>query len=88
VAAERERAASLARERRLAALHAEGEGVWRRIAALVTTKKAADYDRTIDVLVDLRDACPEDEFSRRISELRDEHRRKPSPIDRLDRAGL
>jgi hypothetical protein len=87
-AAERERALAAARERRVTALRAEGEGVWRRIAALVATKKPAEYDRTVDLLVDLRDACPEKEFRRRISELRDEHRRKPSLLDRLDRAGL
>lgn len=87
-AAERARAAAAARERRVAALRAEGEGVWRRIAALVATKKPAEYDRTVDILVDLRDACPEGEFRRRIGELRDEHRRKPSLMDRLDQAGL
>jgi hypothetical protein len=77
-AIERERALAAARERRVSALRAEGEGVWRRIAALVASKKPAEYDQTVELLVDLRDACSEKEFSRRISELRDEHRRKPS----------
>ncbi len=86
--AERVRASAAARERRLAALRAEGEGVWRRIAALVATKKPAEHDRTVALLVDLREACSEDEFGRRISELRDEHRRKPSLKNRLDLAGL
>jgi hypothetical protein len=73
-------------QRRLAALRAEGEGVWRRIAALVATKKPAEYDRTVALLVDLREAGSEEEFGRRIRELRDEHRRKL--MDRLDLAGL
>ena len=85
---ERARASAAARERRLAALRAEGEGVWRRIAALVATKKPTEYDRTVALLVDLREACSEEEFDRRIRELRDEHRRKPSLMDRLDLAGL
>lgn len=54
----------------------------------MATKKPAEYDRTVDLLIDLRDTCPEPEFSHRISELRSEHRRKPSLIDRFDRAGL
>jgi hypothetical protein len=86
--AERVRASAAAQERRLAALRAEAEGVWRRIAALVATKKPAEYDRTVALLVDLRDACLEEEFGRRISELREEHRRKPSLMDRLGQAGL
>lgn len=87
-AAGHEHAVAAARERRVAALRSEGEVVWRRIAALVATKKPAGYDRTVELLVDLRDACPGEEFRRRIGELRDEHRRKPSLMDRLDRAGL
>jgi hypothetical protein len=87
-AAERGRAAAAVRERRLAELRAEGEAVWRRVAALVATKKPAEYDRTVDILVDLRDVCSAEEFRRRIGALRDEHRRKPSLMDRLDHAGL
>jgi hypothetical protein len=39
-------------------------------------------------LVDLREVYSKEEFSRRMAELREEHRRKPSLMDRLDRAGL
>lgn len=87
-AADQERAVAAARERRLTALRAEGEGSWRRIAALVATKKPGEYDRAVDLLLDLRDVCAKEDFSRRIGGLRDEHRRKPSLMDRLDQAGL
>ncbi len=87
-AAEQAVAVAAARERRLGALRTEGEGVWRRVAALVATKKPAEYDRAVDLLLDLREVCVEEEVSRGISELRDEHGRKPSLMDRLDQAGL
>jgi hypothetical protein len=87
-AAERERRAAAARERRLAALAAEGEGVWQRIAALIAAKKAAEYDTAVGILEDLSEVSADEDFSRRIGELRLEHRRKPALMERLDRAGL
>jgi hypothetical protein len=83
-AAERERA----RARRMAALRAEGERAWARVDALIETKKPAEYDRAVDLLGDLQDVVEEAEFGRRVAELRVRHARKPSLMDRFDRAGL
>ncbi|GAA1275761.1 hypothetical protein GCM10009609_43480 [Pseudonocardia aurantiaca] len=87
-AAERAKHAAAVRERRLAALAAEGDGVWHRIDALIAAKKPAEYDTAVGILEDLSEVSADEDFSRRIGELRLEHRRKPALMARLDRAGL
>jgi hypothetical protein len=87
-AAERERARVAERARRLATLAAEGDRVWARIDALIETKKPAEYERAVDMLNDLQDVAESAEFDRRVAELRVRHARKPSLMDRFDRAGL
>jgi hypothetical protein len=83
---ERERAAK--RARRLATLAAEGHQAWARVDALIETKKPAEYDRAVELLDDLQDVVEPAEFVRRVAELRVRHVRKPSLMDRFDRAGL
>jgi hypothetical protein len=83
---ERERAAEHAR--RLATLAAEGDRVWARVEAMVETKKPAEYDRAVELLEDLHNVAEPAEFERRVAELRVRHVRKPSLMDRFDRAGL
>ena len=90
--ARRERAAALAREKRLDALAVQGEHAWQRVSALVDTKKPREYDTAVELLADLR-ALSEREgdtvrFDRRLADLRQQHQRKPSLLQRLDRAGL
>lgn len=87
-AEERERDRAAKRARRLATLAAEGDGVWARVDAMIETKKPAEYDRAVDLLEDLRDVAEPVEFARRVAELRVRHARKPSLMDRFDRAGL
>ena len=48
----------------------------------------AEYDRAVDLLGDLQDVVEEAEFGRPVVELRVRHARKPSLMDRFDRAGL
>jgi hypothetical protein len=94
-AAERVRrlqAAAAARDKRLDALAAEGDKAWARAAALIDTKRPRDYDDAVKLLVDLRaigerEGQPE-HFARRLAQLRGQHQRKPSFIQRLDNAGL
>ncbi|HEV2782663.1 MAG TPA: hypothetical protein VGX25_25000 [Actinophytocola sp.] len=88
----RERRAAAARERRLDALAAEEEHAWAKVSALIDTKRPQEYDSAIALLTDLREVADRmgqpDEFDERYRQLRHEHRRKPSLIQRLDRAGL
>jgi hypothetical protein len=76
------------RQRRLAALAAEGDKAWGRVDALIETRKPAEYDRAVELLVDLEDVADERDFARRMAQLRNRHVRKPSLMDRFDRAGL
>lgn len=86
----RERAA--ARAERLAHLAAHEAEAWQRVDALIATKRPADYDEAVRLLVDLRDLHAQSgrsaAFATRLGELREQHARKPSFVQRLDRAGL
>lgn len=65
---------------------------WGQVAVLVETKRPQDYDRAVQLLVDLRDVAArsrqESGFRARLDELRARHAKKPSLLARLDRAGL
>jgi hypothetical protein len=87
-AAERTRRAEDARREHLAALAAEGEKAWGRVAARIAEKRASDYDVAAALLVDLREVTAPADFSRRIEQLRHEHTRKPAFLERLTNAGL
>ena len=54
-AAESARRAEVARRQRLAALAAEGDRAWARVAARIAEKKPSGYDVAVDLLVDLRE---------------------------------
>lgn len=90
--ARREREAAIAREKRLESLAQSEEQVWQRVSELIDTKRPGEYDNAVALLVDLKAvgerAGRAEEFERRIEELRLVHRRKPSLIARLDRAGI
>ncbi len=80
----------LARERRLDELAEDEEASWSRVDALIATRKPGDYDAAVAVLTELR-ALAEREghgstFAQRSAALRHTHARKPSLIERLDRA--
>ena len=87
-AAEAARRAEVARRERLAALAAEGDGAWVRVAARIAEKKPSGYDVAVDLLVDLREVCEPSVFASRLAALRREHGRKVSFVERLAHAGL
>ncbi|WNV82627.1 hypothetical protein [Umezawaea sp. Da 62-37] len=90
--ARRERDRTLARERRLDGLAQDRQVAWTRVDALIATRKPADYDAAIALLVDLRALADReerpDEFARRHAALRLAHKNKPSLIARLARVNL
>jgi len=90
--ARREAAAAVAREQRLDALAADPERAWRQVAGLIATKKPKEYDAAVVLLADLKALGERDgqrkAFRGRMHQLRLEHARKPSLLDRLERAGL
>ncbi|MFJ9379403.1 hypothetical protein [Streptomyces sp. NPDC101455] len=71
---------------------AENAGVWQDIAHLIGQKQPSPYDAAVTLLKDLREvhdrAGTPEEFARRLHDLREEHRGKPSLMRRLTDAGL
>ncbi|MFE9202544.1 hypothetical protein [Micromonospora sp. NPDC007230] len=88
----RERAAAAARERHLNALAGRREEAWQRVATMIETKRPKEYDAAVALLSDLKALADRDgdteAFRRRVRQLRERHARKPSLLDRFDRAGL
>ena len=86
------KARALARERRLDELAREETAAWSRVDALIATRKPAEYDATTTLVTDLQALAERnghhDKFAHRITALRQTHARKPSLIERLDRAGM
>lgn len=90
--ARREQARALARERRLDELACEENAAWSRVEAMIATRKPAEYDSAVTLLTDLQALAERDghcdTFTLRATALRQTHARKPSLIDRLNRAGI
>ena len=90
--AHREHMLEVAREKRLESLAMEGERPWRRINEMIASRKPAEYDAAAELLTDLSELARRggraQEFRTRLAELRRAHERKPSLMERLDRAGL
>lgn len=88
----RQRAAAAAREQRLNALAGRQEQEWQRVASMIETKRPKEYDAAVVLLSDLKALADRDgdaeAFRQRMRLLRERHARKPSLLDRLDRAGL
>jgi hypothetical protein len=87
----REQAAAAVREQRLDAL-ARDPKAWKQVGALIETKRAKEYDAAVALLEDLRRLAVRDAetsaFARQMKLLREQHARKPSLLDRFDRAQL
>jgi hypothetical protein len=68
------------------------EAVWEKTAELIETKRPRDYDLAVSLLRDLQALADRQEdpaaFRKRFLELRAQHQRKPSLLDRFDQAGL
>ncbi|GAA3689711.1 hypothetical protein GCM10022267_90490 [Lentzea roselyniae] len=90
--ARREHARALARQKRLDDLSHDEEAAWDKVEALIATRKPTEYDAAVALLSDLQALAERDDrfdsFTLRSMALRDAHARKPSLIDRLNRARL
>jgi hypothetical protein len=88
--AERKRAAE--RTKHLDALAGREAAAWREVDQLVATSQPKNYDQAVALLRDLRDLARreghEDAAQTRIREVRQRFARRPSFLQRLDRAGL
>jgi hypothetical protein len=90
--ARRVTAQAAAYARRLDQLAARTEEAWAKAAELIGTKRPRDYDLAVSLLRDLQALAERQEnpeaFRKRFSEMRAQHQRKPSLLDRFDQAGL
>jgi hypothetical protein len=88
----REEAAAAAREKRLDTLAQNPGKAWTQVDTLIETKRPKEYDAAVLILTDLRGfAVRTDDvsgFAQRMRLLRERHARKPSLLDRFDRAQL
>ena len=88
----REREEAAARERYLDDLAKREPATWKEVDALIATKKPADYDEAVRLLGDLKDLGARSgriaEVQGRIQRIREEHSKKTSFIERLQRAGF
>src|SRR5580700_6106616 len=68
------------------------EAAWEKAAELIETKRPRDYDLAVSLLRDLQALADRQEdpaaFRKRFLDLRVQHQRKPSLLDRFDQAGL
>jgi hypothetical protein len=68
------------------------EAAWEKAAELIETRRPHDYDLAASLLRDLQALAERQEdpaaFRKRFGELRAQHQRKPSLLDRFDQAGL
>ncbi|MCX4590269.1 hypothetical protein OG819_10990 [Streptomyces sp. NBC_01549] len=86
------RAEQRARESHLDRLSENTQQAWQDIAHLIGQKQPGPYDTAVTLLKDLREihdrAGTPEEFTRRLDDLREQHRGKPSLMRRLTDAGL
>jgi hypothetical protein len=81
----REQEAAAARAKRVQALASNPTKAWQQVDALIETKKPKEYDAAVTILLDLQDLDTV-AFATQLGRLRAQHARKPSLIDRFDRA--
>jgi hypothetical protein len=90
--ARRENARALARERRLDELAGNEEAAWARVEKMIGTRSPGEYDNAVRLLTDLQALAERDDsphkFAQRVVVLRQNHARKSTLIDRLNRANL
>ncbi len=88
----REAEQAAARAAYLDRLAAREEKAWDQIGDLIATKRPNDYDRAVQLLVDLQDLAIRDnreaDFKFGLRTIREEHANKPSLQRRLNDAGL
>ena len=87
-----EAAQAAARAAYLDRLAGREDDTWDKIGEFIATKRPNDYDRAIQLLIDLRDLATRDkreaDFRFGLRTVREEHASKPSLQRRLNEAGL
>jgi hypothetical protein len=90
--ARRAREAEIARAKHLDEIAGKEPELWNQIETLIATKQPKNYDRAVELLVDLRDLAArkgkKEDFGSRLDALRVSQARKPAFIEKMRKAGL
>jgi len=90
--AHKEKEAAIAREKYLNGLAGKENEIWKKVDALILTKKPKDYDEAVRLLIDLKDLAKKTNttslFKSKLMAIRENHSRKSSFINRIDSAIL
>jgi hypothetical protein len=90
--ARKKRERALAREKYIESLAGREDHIWKKVAEFIDSKQPAKYDEAVKLLVDLRDLNKkigtEKAFNRKYKTICENHRRKVSFLNRLQKAGL
>lgn len=90
--ARKEKEAAIAREKYLNGLAGRENEIWKKVDALILTKKPKDYDEAIRLLIDLKDFAKKNNttslFKSKLMAIRENHSRKSSFMNRIDSANL
>jgi len=90
--ARKEKDAAIAREKYLNGLAGRENEIWKKVDALILTKKPKDYDEAIRLLIDLKDFAKKNNttslFKSKLMAIRENHSRKSSFMNRIDSANL
>ena len=90
--ARKKRERALAREKYIESLAGREESIWKEVDEYIVLKQAAKYDEAVTLLVDLRDlnkkTGTEKTFNRKFKTICENHHRKVSFLNRLQKAGL
>ncbi|HEY3080538.1 MAG TPA: hypothetical protein VGM69_11630 [Chloroflexota bacterium] len=90
--ARRQREEAAARARYLDGLAGREDALWDEVEALVDTTRPKEYEQAVQLLRDLRDLAARQDgaeaFAARLGSLRRRCAKRPSLLERLDRAGL
>lgn len=90
--ARKEKEAAIAREKYLDGLAGRENEIWRKVDALILTRKPKDYDEAVRLLTDLKDLTKNNNttrlFKSKLMAVREHHSRKSSFINRIDSANL
>jgi hypothetical protein len=90
--ARKKREKALAREEYLASLVGREDSIWQKVDEIIDLKQPAKYDEAVNLLVDLRDLYTktgtEKAFNQNLKTICENHHRKVSFLNRLQKAGL
>jgi hypothetical protein len=90
--ARKKRERALAREKYIESLAGREDSIWKKVDEYINSKQPAKYDEAVKLLVDLRDlnkkTGAEKAFKQKLKTICENHHRKVSFLNRLQKAGL